>query len=85
MSDGWKWYRKRALQRMRPYVPGESLEGISVNKEDTPEAGGMIAVNVSNGRDQWYVSKSFFEQNYEPTLEVPRIRTYKPGEEGPRE
>lgn len=51
---------------MRPYVPGESLEGISVNKEDTPELGGMIARNADNPADQWYVGKAFFEKNYIP-------------------
>lgn len=41
-------YRKKYLQAMRPYIPGEDLTGISVNKEDTPELGGMIAVNKNN-------------------------------------
>lgn len=50
---------------MRPYEPGEDLTGISVNKEDTPELGGMIAFNPSNPGDRWYVSKKYFEDNYE--------------------
>ncbi len=58
-------YRKKNVQPMRPYVPGEDLTGISVNKEDTPELGGMIAVNPKNGEDRWYVAKKFFEDNYE--------------------
>lgn len=58
-------YRKKNLQAMRPYTPGEDLTGISVNKEDTPEIGGMIAVNKDNGEDRWYVAKKFFEDNYE--------------------
>ena len=44
----------------------EDLTGISVNKEDTPELGGMIAVNPSNPEDRWYVAKQFFEDNYVP-------------------
>ena len=60
-----KYYRKKLLQPMRPYVPGESLTGVSVNAEDTPELGGMIAVNVVNSADQWYVGKEFFNANYE--------------------
>ena len=60
-----KRYRKKALQPMRPYVLGEDLTGISVNKEDTPEVGGMIAVNPLNTEDKWYVAKKFFEDNYE--------------------
>jgi hypothetical protein len=64
MSE-WKKFRKTAVQEMRPYVPGEDLSGISVNKEDTPEEGGMIARNSDNHEDQWYVAKGFFEANYE--------------------
>lgn len=61
----WKNFRKKNLQEMRPYVPGEDLTGISVNKEDTPEEGGMIARNSANHADQWYVGKQFFADNYE--------------------
>lgn len=57
-------YIKTIPQSMRPYVPGESLEGISVSNEDIPGAGGMIAQNPENPNDQWYISKSFFEENY---------------------
>jgi hypothetical protein len=64
MSE-WKTYRKVATQQMRPYVPGENLEGISVSGPDVPEPGGMIAQNPKNPADQWYVSKKFFEENYE--------------------
>jgi hypothetical protein len=60
----WKKYRKVATQEMRPYVPGEDLTGISVNKEDTPEPGGMVARNSVNHADQWYVAKKFFDDNY---------------------
>jgi hypothetical protein len=60
----FRLYRKKLVQPMRPYVPGEDLSGVSVNKEDTPELGGMIAVNPSNPSDQWYVAKKFFEENY---------------------
>lgn len=60
-----KFYRKKLLQPMRPYIPGESLDCVSVNKEDTPELGGMIAWNADNPLDQWYVAKRFFEDNYE--------------------
>ena len=64
-------YRKKNVQPMRPYVVGEDLTGISVNKEDTPELGGMIAVNPKNTEDKWYVAKKFFEENYE--LDKPSI------------
>jgi Co/Zn/Cd efflux system component len=64
-NNDFKLYRKKALQPMRPYILGEDLTGISVNKEDTPELGGMIARNPLNHEDQWYVAKKFFNDNYE--------------------
>lgn len=64
-TNDFKLYRKKALQPMRPYVVGEDLTGILVNKEDTPELGGMIARNPLNLEDQWYVAKKFFNDNYE--------------------
>lgn len=60
-----KLYRKKNLQPMRPYVPGEDLSKVSVSSEDTPEAGGMIAMNPDDSSDQWYIAKKFFEDNYE--------------------
>lgn len=48
---------------MRPYIPGESLDGVSVSAEDTPELGGMIARNPDNHEDQWYVNHDYFEKN----------------------
>ena len=60
----FKKYRKNGIAEMRLYVPGEDLTGISVNKEDTHELGGMIARNSKNHKDQWYVAKKFFEDNY---------------------
>lgn len=65
MSE-FKNYRKKNVQPMRPYVPGEDLTGVSVSGEDTPEVGGMVAMNPSNQADKWYVAKAFFETNYEP-------------------
>ena len=62
----WTKHRKSALQEMRPYIEGEDLSGISVNKEDTPEKGGMIARNSENHEDQWYVARDFYEKNYQP-------------------
>ena len=63
MSE-FKDYVKQTRQPMRPYVPGEDLTGISVWEDDTPEEGGMIAVNPKDPKDVWYVSKAFFESNY---------------------
>lgn len=61
----WKLYRKKLTQPMRPYIPGEDLSNVSVTDCDTPELGGMIARNPNNPNDQWYVSKEFFQENYE--------------------
>ena len=63
--ERFEHYRKKNTQQMRPYMPGEDLTGILVNKEDTPEIGGMIAMNDKNNEDRWYVAKKFFEDNYE--------------------
>jgi hypothetical protein len=63
-STPFKYYHKTNVQPMRPYVPGEDMTGISVNKEDTPELGGMIAINPANNEDRWYIAKKFFEDNY---------------------
>ena len=43
----------------------KDLTGVSVNTEDTPEIGGMIAINPQNQEDRWYVAKKFFDDNYE--------------------
>ena len=59
-----KNYRKKGLQPMRPYIPGEDLTGISISEEDIPELGGMIAIGNDNNA-KWYISKTFFDKNYE--------------------
>ena len=65
----YKNYRKKNVQPMRPYIQGETMDGISVNAEDTPEIGGMIAYNPENPDDRWYVGKQFFAHNYEEVVE----------------
>lgn len=66
IEDGrFKNYTKKSIQPMRPYVPGEDMTGISVSPEDTPELGGMIAINPLNKNDKWYVAKDFFNLNYQ--------------------
>ena len=62
----FKKYRRKGFAEMRPYELGESLIGISVNKEDHPPTDmGMIARNPNNHNDQWYVARKWFEDNYE--------------------
>jgi hypothetical protein len=62
----YKGYIKQTVQPMRPYVEGEDLkaQGVSIWDGDTPEVGGMIAINPKDKTDQWYVAKLFFEENY---------------------
>lgn len=62
--EDYKDYIKPAIQKMRPYIPGEDMSSISVAATDTPELGGMIAINTDNPNDKWYVAKTFFEKNY---------------------
>ncbi len=62
----WQFFKRKGVACMRPYVLGEDLTGVSVSKEDTPETGGMIAKNLDNDLDQWYVAKAYFEKNFEP-------------------
>lgn len=65
----WNKYRRKGLSEMRSYIVGEDLTGISVNSQDTPQDGGMIARNPDNHRDQWYVAKEYFEKNLERVAE----------------
>lgn len=58
----WKNYRRTGITQMRPYIVGEDLSNVSINKEDTPEEGGYIARNIANWNDQWYVAKDYFEK-----------------------
>jgi len=64
-----KNYRKKGVQLMRPYIPGEDLKGVSISERDTPEEGGMIAIGRDDGA-RWYVSKTFFNDNYELVITV---------------
>ena len=60
----WRAYRKRGIQMMRPYVPGEDLSHVSVSPRDTPKEGDMIAVG-DKPNDLWLVSAEFFHEKYE--------------------
>jgi hypothetical protein len=65
MSE-FKKYRRKNIAEMRPYVLGENLKGISVSDVDDPENDmGMIARNPKNYKDQWYVARKYFEENFE--------------------
>ena len=59
--DKFRKYIRREVFEMRPYVPGENLSNVCIYHLDIPESGGMIARNLKNHKDQWYMSKNFFE------------------------
>jgi hypothetical protein len=69
-SDGFRQYRRKQIAELRPYEPGENLEGVSLSIEDrkagSPKQGDMIARNPKNHADQWLVSAKYFEDNFEP-------------------
>ena len=67
--EEFKQYKRKGLSEMRPYVPGENTEGISISDADldngSPKLGDMIARNPKNHADQWLVAKKYFEDNLE--------------------
>ena len=66
MENDWKQYKRKGLSEMRPYVKGDDLSKVSVSKEDDPENDmGMIARNPKKHEDKWYVSRKYFEDNFE--------------------
>jgi len=62
---GFKKHSRKEVSLLRPYIPGEDLTGIGISIKDIPSLGGMIAVNPKNIKDQWYVAKADFEENFE--------------------
>jgi len=64
--SSFKNYRRVNKAEMRPYILGEDLAGVAVSDVDAPEEDlGMIARNPENHKDQWYVAKKYFEDNFE--------------------
>jgi len=64
----FKRYRRSAVAELRPYVPGETLDGVSISAEDalngSPKVGDMIARNPKNHADQWLVAAQYFADNF---------------------
>jgi len=62
----FKKYKRTNVAEMRLYIKGESLVMISVASVDNPEEDmGMIARNPENYKDQWYIARKYFEDNFE--------------------
>jgi hypothetical protein len=63
-------YRRKQIAELRPYVPGETLSGVSISDVDkqggSPKQGDMIARNPKNHADQWLVAAEYFRENFEP-------------------
>ncbi len=68
MSE-FRQYRRKQIAELRPYEPGEALEGVSISVPDkeagSPKAGDMIARNPKNHEDQWLVAARYFADNFE--------------------
>jgi hypothetical protein len=68
MSE-FRQYRRKQIAELRPYEPGEELEGVSISVPDkeagSPKAGDMIARNPKNHEDQWLVAARYFADNFE--------------------
>lgn len=63
-------YRRKDYAELRPYEPGENMNGISVSQTDilngSPKLGDMIARNPRNHADKWLVAARYFNDNFEP-------------------
>lgn len=64
-ADEWKVYAPVRRIEMRPYVPGESLAGVTVMRGEVPALGGMVARNPRDHADRWYVNQTDFELGME--------------------
>lgn len=69
VNSGFAHYRRKELAELRPYVPGEPMERITISPElalqGSPKPGDMIARNPANHKDQWLLSAEYFAANFE--------------------
>lgn len=69
----FKKHQKKALTELRSYEHGEDMTGITVSEQDAQLEtldGGYIAKDPNDHNNQWYVSKSFYDANYEEAIPV---------------
>ena len=68
--DNFKYYRRKQIAHLRPYIEDEELANVSISDEDkkagSPMIGDMIARNPKNHKDQWLVAEQYFMDNFEP-------------------
>lgn len=66
----FKHHRRKGITKMRPWQPGEGMDGVSISAADmrngSPKASDMIARNPSNRDDQWLVAQDYFKLYFEP-------------------
>lgn len=79
MEKAFTKYRRTQIAEMRPYEPGEALDGVSISEADkkagSPKEGDMIARNPKNHDDQWLVASAYFKDNFE---KVASVKGYPP-------
>lgn len=68
-TETFKSYRRTQTTEARPYIHGESMDGISISRPDvengSPKVGDMILRNPANHEDKWLVAKAYFAVNFE--------------------
>ena len=66
----FRQYRRKQIAELRPYKPGEDINGVSISSPDkeagSPKAGDMIGRNPKNHADKWLVAAQYFADNFEP-------------------
>ena len=66
----WQTYKRIGFARMRPWVPGMNMEGVSISEADrrngSPKPGDMIARNPEKETDRWLISEDYFKANFRP-------------------
>ncbi|MGB3660878.1 MAG: hypothetical protein WBA14_23570 [Pseudolabrys sp.] len=66
----FRQYRRKQIAELRPYEPGEDINGVSISAPDkeagSPKAGDMIGRNPKNHADKWLVAAQYFADNFEP-------------------
>jgi len=68
--SGFKKYRRTNIAEMRPYVFKEDNRYMSISDVDCSDYDmGMVARNPKNHKDQWYVARQYFKDNFEEIKE----------------
>lgn len=63
-EQGFREYARTGSTFMKPYRPGMNLAGVQGLPHPNRMHGGMIAVDVNNPSDMWFVSKELYDNTY---------------------